>query len=543
MFCWEKVKMVKIKRVLISVADKTGIVKMAKELKIFDVEIISTGGTKEVLEENGIMVTDVQSITGNPEAFNGRMKTISFKIESAILFDREKDAEEAENLNITPIDLVICNLYPFSKVKDSNADFNILIENIDIGGPTMVRAAAKNFKYVGTITDFNDYNKIILELNENDGSLSTETRFNLMRKAFNHTADYDALIATTMDEQADEKSIRLHFTDGKKLRYGENSHQEGFFYREASEKNSLYDMEVLHGKEISYNNLNDIQGAVDSVKDLKRFAAAVIKHNNPCGLAEADDQLTALKYAWASDPTSAFGSIIAFNTPVDLNTVEFFQLNNDDKSKRKFVEVIVAPEFSSEALKYLVFHKNLRIVKFDPSLCKSKLEMKYLYNSMLIQDSDNSLYEKMKIVTKRKIDIKRSKQLIEFGIIAMRQVKSNSIVLVREIEDGTFQLLGIGAGQPNRLISTRLAIEKATENLTLEFNGDDILSYYNEQFAKTVLMSDAFFPFPDNIVTASQAGIKTIVQPGGSIRDKKVIKACNDLDIAMIFTGIRHFKH
>ena len=535
--------MVRIKRALISVSNKTGIVELAKILKEFGCEIISTGGTKKILEEAEIEVTEISKVTGNPEAFGGRMKTISFNIESALLYDREKDANEAEKLGINPIDLVVCNLYPFSEVKSSGADFDTLIENIDIGGPTMVRASAKNFKYVATITDIKDYSKIISELKSNEGQISYKTRFELMRKAFNHTADYDALIATTMDEKVDERSIRLHFSGGKKLRYGENSHQAGFFYREVGKIDSLYDMKVLHGKEISYNNLNDIQGAIDSVKDLQRFAVSVIKHSNPCGLAEADDQLTALKLSWAGDPVSAFGSIIAFNKPVELKTVKFFELNNEDKTKRKFVEVIIAPGYSKEALKYLEFHKSLRIVEFDPIICQREIDFKYLHNSLLVQDADNLLYDKMEVVTKRKVDVESKKGLIEFGLKAMRQVKSNSVVLVRELEVGSFQLLGMGAGQPNRLISTRLAIEKATENLTMEFDGEDVISYFDQEFSKAILVSDAFFPFPDNVVTASQVGIKTIVQPGGSMRDKKVIRACNDLDIAMVFTGTRHFKH
>ncbi|MCK4695306.1 MAG: bifunctional phosphoribosylaminoimidazolecarboxamide formyltransferase/IMP cyclohydrolase PurH, partial [Candidatus Cloacimonetes bacterium] len=240
--------MIKIKRALLSVSDKTGIVEVAKVLQGFYCEIISTGGTKKVLEKAGIKVIDIQKVTGNPEAFGGRMKTISFNIESALLFDREKDKKEARKLAIKPIDMVVCNLYPFAKVKESGADFDTLIENIDIGGPTMIRAAAKNFKYVATITDVTDYDSIIKELQENDGSLSYETRFLLMRKAFNHTADYDALISTTMDEQAGKRSLRLSFKDGIELRYGENSHQKGFFYRETDAENSLYDIKVLHGK-------------------------------------------------------------------------------------------------------------------------------------------------------------------------------------------------------------------------------------------------------------------------------------------------------
>lgn len=533
---------VKIKRALISVSDKTGIVELAKVLIGFDCEIISTGGTKKVLEEDGIKITDIQTVTGNPEAFGGRMKTISFNVESAILFDREKDAAEAAKLGIQPIDLVVCNLYPFARVKESGADFETLIENIDIGGPTMLRAAAKNFKYVSVVSDVNDYQLLINELKKNNGAISYNSRIFLMRKAFNHTADYDAMISTTMDEQADVKSVRLHFTGGNKLRYGENSHQDGYFFREAGKENSLYDFKVLHGKEISYNNLNDIQGAIDSVKDMTRSAVAVIKHSNPCGLAESDDQLMALQSAWEGDPVSAFGSIIAFNEPVGIKTAEFFELKNEDKTKRKFVEVVIAPDFSVEALEYLEFHKNLRIVQFDPRKSRSRIDMKYLYHSLLLQDADDVLYDKLEIVTQRKIEIEKKIGLIEFGLKAIRQLKSNSIAIVRE-NKGIFQLLGMGAGQPNRLVSTKLAFEKAKENLNRENMDQGMASYHRAIFQDSILISDAFFPFPDNVEMAAAEGVKLIVQPGGSMRDKLVIKACDDLDVAMILTGIRHFRH
>ncbi len=535
--------MIKIKRALLSVSDKTGIVDLAKTLKEMNCDIISTGGTKKVLEEAGIEVIEISTVTGNPEAFGGRMKTISFNIESALLFDREKDKQEAEKLNIKPIDMVVCNLYPFAKVKEQGADLETLVENIDIGGPTMVRAAAKNFKYVTTITDASDYDAIIKELQENEGCISYDTRFKLMRKAFNHTADYDALISTTMDEQAGERSLRLTFTDGRKLRYGENSHQDGFFYKEGGADNSIFDMKVLHGKELSYNNIGDIQSAIDSVKNLKRFGCAVIKHNNPCGLAEGDNQRKVFEDAWAGDPISAFGSIIAFNKPVDLKTVEFLNLNNENKMLRKFVEVIIAPKYSNEALEYLQFHKNLRVIEFDPQNSKHKFEIKYLSGSLLMQDCDNKLYDKIENVAEKQIDIDLKKSLIEFGIKAMRQVKSNSIIIVRELSDKTYQLLGMGAGQPNRLVSTKLAIDKARENLTNEYQGDDLQDYIEEELGKAVLVSDAFFPFADNVELAAESGIKTIIQPGGSIRDKKVIKKCNELGVAMVFTGIRHFKH
>ncbi len=548
--------MIKVKRALLSVSDKTGIVELAKVLQEINCEIISTGGTKKVLEKAGIKVTDIQKVTGNPEAFGGRMKTISFNIESALLFDREKDKKEARKLGIKPIDMVVCNLYPFAKVKDAGADFNTLIKNIDIGGPTMIRASAKNFKYVATITDVTDYDSIIKELQENDGSLSYETRFLLMRKAFNHTADYDALISTTMDEQAGKRSLRLSFKDGIELRYGENSHQKGFFYRETDAENSLYDIKVLHGKELSYNNIGDIQSAIDSVKNLSRFGCAVIKHNNPCGLAEGENQRKVFEDAWNGDPVSAFGSVIAFNKSVDLETVEFLNLNNENKMLRKFVEVVIAPKFNKKAIGYLQFHKNLRVIEYKPELSRSKIDMKYLNGALLLQDSDNKLYDKLEVVTERKFDIGKNKSLIEFGIKAMRQVKSNSIIIVRELSDGTYQLLGMGAGQPNRLVSTKLSIDKAKENLINEFSSrsaskqvsdkasqDELEEYFKEEFGKAVLVSDAFFPFADNVELAAEVGIKNIVQPGGSIRDKKVIKKCNELGLAMIFTGVRHFKH
>ncbi len=302
-------------------------------------------------------------------------------------------------------------------------------------------------------------------------------------------------------------------------------------------------MKILHGKELSYNNIGDIQSAVDSVKNLKRFGCAVVKHNNPCGLAEGEDQRQVFEDAWNGDPISAFGSIIAFNEPVDLKTVEFLNLNNENKRLRKFVEVVIAPEYSEEALKYLQFHKNLRVIEFDPQESKQKFEIKYLSGSLLLQDCDNKLYDKLENVTEKQLVCK--KELLEFGLIGMKQIKSNSITIIREMKNRNFQLLGMGAGQPNRLVSTKLAIEKARENLKNEFDGDseDFDRYFKEELGKAVLVSDAFFPFADNVELAAEAGIRNIIQPGGSIKDKMVIKKCNELGVAMVFTGIRHFKH
>ncbi len=534
----QKTNLIPIKRVLISVSDKSGLASLAKSLQTFGAEIISTGGTKRVLEQEGVPVIDISLVTKNPEAFGGRMKTISFQIESALLFDREKDAQEAARLNIEPIDMVVCNLYPFERVKNKGADFDTLIENIDIGGPTMVRAAAKNFKYVAVVTDPQDYPAIVQELQENQGALSYETRFKLMRKAFHLTADYDAVIATTMDETAGYLSLRLSFDQARTLRYGENAHQQAFFLRQRHVPHSFYDLQALHGKELSYNNIVDLYAALDAVKDFERTACAIIKHSNPCGLAVGHDQRRVFEEAWFGDPVSAFGSVIAFNRPVSKKTVEFLHLDAQDKSQRKFVEVVAAPAFDEDALQYLFLHKNLRVVRFDPAHLQSPMEFRILAGAVLAQTSDNKLYEEKRWVTQRQTEI--SDDLLKFGLIAVRQLKSNAIAVVRE-KDGDFQLLGMGCGQPNRVNATHLALERCVQNLQSECNGAE--ECIRRELANALLISDAFFPFPDNVELAAQYGIKTIVQPGGSIRDKSVIGRCDELGLAMLFTGIRHFKH
>ncbi|MGH1335489.1 MAG: bifunctional phosphoribosylaminoimidazolecarboxamide formyltransferase/IMP cyclohydrolase [Aureispira sp.] len=536
--------LVPIKRALISVSDKAGVVELAQTLVGLGCEIISTGGTQRQLEAAGIVTTDISSVTGNPEAFGGRMKTISFNIESALLFDRVKDAEEAAGLNIKAIDLVVCNLYPFEQVLKQGADFETLIENIDIGGPTMIRAAAKNFKYVTTLTQPSDYAALSEELKANEGATSYAFRKKMMTSAFNHTADYDALIATTMDKEEDVASLRLRFEQGKVLRYGENSHQKAQFYRQTGPAASLYDMNVLHGKALSFNNILDINGAIESIREAIRPACAVIKHSNPCGLCEGDDQADLLRLAWAGDPISAFGSIIAFNRKVTLETVQFFELDNADKSKRKFVEVVVAPAFTEDALAYLQQHKNLRIIQFDAAVLDTSVDYRYLNGSLLAQDTDNELHTKLDVVTATTADLSVEQALIEFGLRAIKTIKSNSIAIVR-FKDGYAQLLGMGAGQPNRLIATKLSIEKSRENLQKEYTGaaEGFEAYVAQELSNAWLISDAFFPFADNVELAAAEGIRKVVQPGGSIRDKSVIAACDNLNVAMVFTGTRHFKH
>jgi len=529
-------------KALISVSDKTGIVELAKALQNYGWEIISTGGTQKVLNDAGIKTIDIQEVTGNPEAFGGRMKTISFNIESALLFDREKDKDEAEKLQIEPIDLVVCNLYPFKKVLDQGADFETLIENIDIGGPTMIRAAAKNFKYVTVLTDPSDYDELISELQENNGNTSYDYRRKMMAKAFNHTADYDALIAQTMDAHTGKESVRLAFTDGKELRYGENSHQKAVFYNQTGKNETFHNMNILHGKALSYNNILDISGAVSSVKELENEACAVVKHSNPCGLAQAGNQQQALEKAWRGDPVSAFGSIIAFNTPLTLKTAQFFELTNPDRSKRKFIEVLIAPKVEEDALSYLQNHKNLRVLEYNPGNLSQNPDYRFVNGTLLEQDYDDKLYEKLELVTNHPVDF--DENLIEFGLKAIKNIKSNAIVIVGE-KDGQYYLMGMGAGQPNRLVATELALKKARDFIRLDYQGDEtgFEDYYKEQIEQAYLISDAFFPFADNVELAAAKGIKNIVQPGGSIRDKLVIEACNNLNVNMIFTGIRHFKH
>ena len=519
------------KRALLSVYDKTGIVDFSKSLVKHNWEIVSTGGTRKVLMDAGIPVIDITTISGNPEAFGGRMKTISFNVESAILFDRERDSEEAESLGIKPIDMVVCNLYPFGDVLERGGDHKTLIEHIDVGGPTMVRAAAKNYKYVTVVTDPSDYGELKNLLTKNNGETTLEFRREAMKKAFNLTADYDSMISKAMDGNI----VRLAFDSKKPLRYGENDGQTADMYRQKGVDNSLYDMEVLHGKELSFNNILDIQAAVEAIKETPhdKYSCSVVKHTNCCGIAEGPDvgisQREILELAWAGDPISAFGSIIAFNQIVGLDTVEFFELEN--KQKRKFFEVIVAPEYDPSTLQYLKQSKNLRIVKYDVTKMKVKTDYRIFNGVLLKQTPDDQLFSRMDIVTEIKGDLGNEKELIKFGLRSVKTIKSNAIVIVRE-KDGCYQLLGAGIAQPNRVVATKLAIDKAKENLR---DGED-LSY-------CWLISDAFMPFPDCAELASVSGIRRIVQPGGSIRDDIVISKCNDLKVLMVFTGLRHFRH
>jgi phosphoribosylaminoimidazolecarboxamide formyltransferase/IMP cyclohydrolase len=528
---------VKIRRALLSVTDKTGVVELGRALREQGCELISTGGTRRALEEAGLAVTEIGKVTGNPEAFGGRMKTISFQIESALLFDRERDAEEAKRLGIEPIDLVCCNLYPFARHRDAGSDLPTLVENIDIGGPTMIRAAAKNHRFVAVLTDPAQYPEVVRELAQSGGALSDETRARLMRAAFRLTADYDAMVATTLDERAGERSLRLAWDHGVELRYGENPHQKALFMRERGAAASLADLKIHGGKELSYNNLVDASAAVEVAYSLAadRFGCAVIKHSNPCGLAEARTQREALELAWAGDPVSSFGSVIAFNRRLERSAVDFFELAHQDKSRRKFVEVVIAPAFEPEAIEYLRQSKNLRIVEVGPAVAGQapRMEYRFLPGALLCQtrDGEADLLEKIQVVTRRQ-PVAHAPELLRFGLKVVRQVKSNAIAIVRETASGAFQLLGMGAGQPNRVNSTRLAVDRARANLVGA-----------EDLGDAVLVSDAFFPFADNVEIFAAAGIRTAYQPGGSMRDAEVVARCDELGVAMAMTGRRHFKH
>lgn len=472
------------------------------------------------------------------------MKTLSFEIESAILFHREKDAGEAQALGIQPIDMVVCNLYPFEAAAADGVGVDELIEQIDIGGPTMIRAAAKNYPFVAVVVDPGDYEGLVEELKLNSGALGLDTREALMRKAFNRTADYDAAISCAMDGTAGIVSRRLAFTDGSRLRYGENWHQSALFYRQSSGTHSLFDMELLGGKELSYNNVVDIQAAVESVADLRSYGCSIVKHATPCGLAAGDDPLAVFSAAWAGDPISAFGSVIAFNGPVDEACARFLELDSPDKSKRKFVEVVLAPDFTPGAVEYLGHHKALRIVRYDPASHDCPEVFKFTGGSLLEQERDMGLSDSLEWVTEAQGRL-TDESFLRFGLASVKHVKSNAITVVRRTDAGVNQLLGMGAGQPNRVVAVHLAARKCRENLLREYEGspEQFEMYVRERMGQTTLFSDAFFPFADNIDLCGKHGIKSVVQPGGSMRDKRVVKRCNQLGIAMAFTGVRHFRH
>ncbi|WP_276913673.1 bifunctional phosphoribosylaminoimidazolecarboxamide formyltransferase/IMP cyclohydrolase [Aneurinibacillus aneurinilyticus] len=513
---------VQVKRALISVSDKTGIVEFAKELDKLGVEIISTGGTATLLQKEGVNVIGISEVTGFPEILDGRLKTLDPHIHGGLLAvrDDEKHRQQIAEHNITPIDLVVVNLYPFkATISKPDVPFAEAIENIDIGGPTMLRSAAKNHKYVAVVVDANDYGKVLEEVKAN-GSIAEETKRKLAAKVFRHTAAYDALISQYLTEQVGEQmpdTYTVTYEKVQDLRYGENPHQSAAFYREPlAGAGNIATAKQLHGKELSYNNINDGNAALAIVKEFSEPAVVAVKHTNPCGVGTGNTIFEAYQKAYASDPVSIFGGIIAANRPIDKETA--LQL------KEIFLEIIMAPSFTGEALEILKEKKNLRLLELGEIISKEKADWKLtsVEGGVLIQEDDTKQITEadLEVVTDRKPTREEIQQLL-FAWKVVKHVKSNAIVLVKDS-----MTIGVGAGQMNRVGSARIAIEQA-----------------GDKSFRSVLASDAYFPMPDTVEEAAKAGISAIIQPGGSIRDEDSIKAANEHGIAMVFTKVRHFKH
>ncbi|PAE42976.1 bifunctional phosphoribosylaminoimidazolecarboxamide formyltransferase/IMP cyclohydrolase [Bacillus sp. 7884-1] len=509
------------KRALISVSDKNGISDFAKELVSLGFEIISTGGTKKALQEQGIPVLGVSEVTGFPEILEGRVKTLNPFIHGGLLakHDDEQHQKQLEEHSIDPIQIVCVNLYPFQQtIAKPDVTTEDAIENIDIGGPTMLRASAKNHQYVTVVVDPVDYKQVIEELKA-DGKTTLETRRKLAAKVFRHTAAYDALIAEYMTELAQEETpekLTVTYELKQSLRYGENPHQKAAFYKKPLGSTfSIANAEQLHGKELSYNNINDADAALQIVKEFSEPAAVAVKHMNPCGIGTGTNSFTAFEKAFAADPVSIFGGIIAFNSEVDAETA--------GKLYGIFLEIIIAPSFTEEALSILKAKKNLRLLTVPFTFAK-KPEMKLttIEGGLLAQEQDTFTLENatIKVATKRQPTEQEWKAL-KLGWKVVKHVKSNAIVVTKE--DMT---IGIGAGQMNRVGAAEIALKQA-----------------GEKAAGAALASDAFFPMDDTVEAAAKAGITAIIQPGGSIRDEDSIKKADEYGIAMVFTGVRHFKH
>ncbi|HMP72536.1 MAG TPA: bifunctional phosphoribosylaminoimidazolecarboxamide formyltransferase/IMP cyclohydrolase [Kiritimatiellia bacterium] len=543
--------MKKIQRALISVSDKRGIEAFARGLSDRGVELLSTGGTAKALAAAGVPVRDVSEVTGFPEMLDGRVKTLHPKVHAGLLYLRGDSAHEATMAEhkLEAIDLVCVNLYPFEQtVAKPEVTFEEAVENIDIGGPTMLRSAAKNHAFVTVITDPEDYGRVLKEMDELAGETSPEFRRELALKVFAQQARYDAAIATYLAGEVKSNAAPpfvLAFSSGQKLRYGENPHQEAVFYKEANPAEAcIADTEVLHGKEMSYNNYLDGEAALEAVRELVgRPGVAIIKHSNPCGFATGPTLARALAAAWAGDPVSAFGSVIAVTQPVDIETARFLQ--------SRFVEVLIAPDFDADALDFLKQKsKQIRLLILKQPLepARSGRTLRQITGGLLVQDRDIEVSAQWMTPT-AELFPEDKKDLADFGIKVCKHVKSNAIVIVREYEKGYWMLLGMGAGQPNRVDSLRkLAVPRAEANISDLYKsgagyGQSPQEFRDRILAESVLVSDAFFPFPDNIESAAQAGIRYIVQPGGSKKDEEVIAACDQYGIAMAFNGTRHFRH
>lgn len=519
-----------IERALISVYDKTGIVEFARQLLHLRIEIVSTGGTARLLRGAGIAVRDVSELTGWPEMLGGRVKTLHPKVHGGILFRRgnPEDCKQTVQHSISPIDMVVVNLYPFSATAGkTGVTAEELIENIDIGGPTMIRSAAKNFESVAVVTDSADYPSVLKEL-ASGSELGLATRVDLARKAFALTARYDGEIATQLERLTADRELhlaasverlpfRLHYAFERQqpMRYGENPHQQAALYVPAGQpRGGFAAARQLQGKEFSYNNLVDLDSAWSLAQEFSNPAAIIVKHNNPCGAAEHANLAEAYRRALACDPVSAFGGVIAFNRPLDGDTAE--------EVAKLFVECIVAPGYDLPGRDRLASKKNLRLLEMPAEKPPSELELKCICGAMLVQEPDNRALDELeiKLVTER-APSDAERRSMQFAWKVCKHVKSNAIVFAL---DG--RTLGVGAGQMSRVDSVKIAVMKAQTPL-----------------AGSVVASDAFFPFPDGVEEAAEAGATAVIQPGGSVRDPDVIAAANRLGLAMVFTGIRHFSH
>jgi len=512
---------VTIKRALVSVSDKQGLVPFVKGLIDNGVEVISTGGTKRTLEEAGLSVIGISEVTNFPEIMDGRVKTLHPNIHGGLLAVRENEehVKQLQEHDITPIDLVVVNLYPFQQtIAKPDVQFADAIENIDIGGPSMLRSAAKNHKYVTVVVDPQDYDTVLAEIAEK-GEVAAETKLRLGAKVFRHTAAYDAVIAEFLTNAAGEEnpeSLTVTYEKKQDLRYGENPHQKAAFYKKPLGTNiSIASATQLHGKELSYNNINDADAALQIVKEFQEPAAVAVKHMNPCGVGVGATLEEAYQKAYEADSTSIFGGIIAVNREVDAQTAH--------KLREIFLEIIIAPSFSEEAFEILSSKKNLRLLTVDLT-DDEKVEKKLVSvrGGLLVQDEDAYGLEEatISVPTKREPTEQEWADL-KLGWKVVKHVKSNAIVLAKD--DMT---IGIGAGQMNRVGSANIAINQA-----------------GEKAKGSALASDAFFPMGDTVEAAAKAGITAIIQPGGSIRDEESIQKADEYGIAMVFTGVRHFKH
>jgi len=516
-----------VKRALISVSDKTGIVEFSQALHEMDVEILSTGGTYKLLKENNIPAIEVSDYTGFPEMMDGRVKTLHPKIHGGILARRGQDDTVMAQHDIHTIDMVVVNLYPFKQtVAKENCSLEDAIENIDIGGPTMVRAAAKNHKHVNIVVNTNDYAPILTEMRNHSACTSYNTRFDLAIKAYEHTAAYDGMIANYFGRLVPggnedfARTFNVQMTKAQDLRYGENPHQKAAFYKEDEfSAASIAGAKQVQGKELSFNNIADTDAALETVKLFEEAACVIVKHANPCGVAESDTIQKAYELAYATDPESAFGGIIAFNRELDADTARII-------TERQFVEVLIAPSVSDEAKEVISSKKNLRLLEYgESSATQASYDYKRVNGGLLVQERDlgDIKASELKVVSKRKPTDEEIADLLFTWKVA-KMVKSNAIVYGKDS-----QTIGIGAGQMSRVNSARIAGIKA-EHANLEVKG-------------SMMASDAFFPFRDGIDNAVKAGISCVIQPGGSMRDQEVIDAADEHGLVMVFTGMRHFRH